>query len=252
VELEDGSTVFAKWAVDDDTAGWLHDEWRIYGFVRSDFLPAVHGFSEDPTLLVLEDLGAWHWPPPWRDDDAQCAVEALRSVHICAAPAGLPRLESFRDFLTGWRLVAEDPAPFLSLGLASEEWLEASLPALLEAEASVDLEGDALLHFDARGDNLCFGDDGRTALVDWNWACVGNGTLDVAILAASIHADGGPAPETLLPDDEGMAALIAGFWASRAGLPPPEGTTGVRELQLHCLRAALPWATRVLGLSTVD
>ncbi len=89
--------------------------------------------------------------------------------------------------------------------------------------------------------------DGRVVLVDWNWACVGNGTLDVAVLAASIDADGGPKAEDLLSDDGGTATILAGFWASKAGLPAPDATH-VRRIQLHCLRSALPWTARVLGL----
>jgi hypothetical protein len=248
VGLADGRSVFAKWAADEDTSKALRAEWRVYREVRGDFMPRVFGYVEDPGLLVIEDLGDLHWPPPWREDEPRRAVEALRRAQRCAAPDGLPKLESFRDFLTGWRNVAEDPAPFLGLGAASEEWLAAALPKLLAAEAAVVLEGDDFLHFDARGDNLCIGDDGRVVFVDWNWACVGNGAFDLAQLAVSIRADGGPEPDRLLDDDGGAAALLAGFYASRAGLPPIPEAPAVRDLQRHCLGAALPWAARVLGL----
>ena len=247
----DDRSVFAKWAEDERTAGFVRAEFPAYELLAADFMPACHLMSGDAAdghpLLVLEDLGSAHWPPPWSVEQARCAVETLRRVHACAPPEGLGTLESYRDELSGWKRVEQDPEPFLGIGLASRGWLDAALPTLLAAEAATPLDGNDLLHFDARGDNLCFTDDGRVVLIDWNWACVGNGALDVAILATSIAADGGPQPEDLLRDDGGTATILAGFWASMAGLPPPD-ETHVRRIQLHCLRSALPWTARVLGL----
>jgi hypothetical protein len=51
-----------------------------------------------------------------------------------------------------------------------------------------------------------------------------------------------------VPDSRGLAALIAGFFASRAGLPPPATAPTVREFQRRQAGIALPWAARELGL----
>jgi hypothetical protein len=43
--------------------------------------------------------------------------------------------------------------------------------------------------------------------------------------------------------------MLAGFWALRVGLPPPEGAApGLRDLQLAQLGVVLPWAVRALDL----
>ncbi len=249
VDLENGRTVFAKWATEERTATYLREEWRVYDALRGDFMPKVYGFVEDLPLLVIEDLGRFHWPPPWTLDQARRAAQTLRRVHASDAPKGVGSLASYRDEFSGWQRVQADPAPFLSLGLASASWLDAAIPALIDAEAALELAGDDLLHFDARGDNLCFADDGRVVLIDWNWACVGNGVMDTASLAVSIHADGGPRPEEVCDDNGPAAAAFAGYWASRAGLPGIEGAPTVRALQRHCLRAAFPWAARLLRLT---
>lgn len=248
VDLEDGRSVFAKWATEERTATYLREEWLVYDALHGDFMPEVYGFVEDPTLLVIEDLGALHWPPPWNLEQARLAARTLRRVHACDAPDGVGSLTSYRDDFSGWQRVQTDPAPFLSLGLASATWLDAALPTLIKAEAELELAGDDLLHFDARGDNMCFADDGRVVLIDWNWACVGNGVMDTASLAVSIHADGGPRPEEVCDDEGPAAAAFAGYWASHAGLPAIKGAPAVRALQLHCLRAAFPWAARLLKL----
>ena len=78
---------------------------------------------------------------------------------------------------------------FWDLDFAQEEWLQHSLPVLIQSENSVLLEGSQLLHLDVRSDNICFIDN-RVVFVDWNWACVGNGMLDVVAWLPSMVAEG--------------------------------------------------------------
>jgi aminoglycoside phosphotransferase (APT) family kinase protein len=148
--------------------------------------------------------------------------------------------------------VERDPAPFLSLGLCSEAWLERVLPFLREAAETAPLAGDGLIHLDVRSDNSCLLQE-RALLVDWNQACLANPQVDLAAWAPSLRAEGGPEPWELLLHQPGLAAWVAGFFASRAGLPPPEtADPSVRALQLVQLEAALPWAGRELGLPALD
>jgi hypothetical protein len=247
--LADGSSAFVKAAVDDETAGWLAAEQRVYAAVAGPFLPRVLASEGGPRpVLVLEDLSGARWPPPWRDGDVARVVEALDAVHATPPPPGTPPLSSLWDLRTGWPAVAADPAPFLALGLADAAWLERALPSLLAAEAAARLdEGGALLHQDVRSDNIAFV-DGRAVLVDWSWACRGNPVLDLAAFLPSLRAEGGPRPEDVLRDEPEAAAAYAGWWASRAGLPPPPDGSRVRDVQRTQLEVALPWACRALGL----
>ena len=80
---------------------------------------------------------------------------------------------------------------------------------------------------------------------------MGNAVLDVAFWLPSLELEGGPKPDAVLPSGPGvaeLAALVAGFFAARAGLPPPSGAPTVRGIQLAQLRPALAWACRALGL----
>ncbi|HEY7833863.1 MAG TPA: phosphotransferase, partial [Ktedonobacterales bacterium] len=232
----------------------LRDEWRVYGQVRAPFLPRVLGWDDgqrtgDPPLLVLEDLSGAFWPPPWTAERVGLVRVALAQVAATPPPPGLPEMEAFREELTGWVRVAADPAPFLALGLCAPAWLAAALPTLLRAEAAVVLAGEGLAHLDVRSDNICFVADGgggeRAVLVDWNWACRGNPRVDVAAWLPSLRAEGGPAPEAVLPGEPELAACMSGFFASRAGLP---GSASLRALQRRQLETALPWASLALGL----
>jgi hypothetical protein len=248
VELEDGRHAFVKVALDDVSAGWLRDEHRVYTGVSAPFLPELLGWQDEAlTLLAIEDLSDAHWPPPWRDGDVEAVLATLEVVATTRPPAGLPQLDEIRERLSGWEDVAADPEPFLSTGLASRDWLRAALPRLREAAAECRLSGDALLHLDVRSDNLCLR-DGRVLLVDWNLACVGNPLLDVVAWLPSLRLEGGPDPWAIVPDSGGLAALLAGFFAGRAGLPPPATAPTVREFQLRQAQVALPWVARELDL----
>jgi hypothetical protein len=248
VELADGGRVFVKLALDDLATGWLRDEHAVYSALDGPFMPGLVGWHDDgPTLLVLEDLSGAHWPPPWREGDVDVVLEALAAVAATPPPAAIRPLEELRDWLDGWAAVAEDPEPFLATGLCSREWLDGALPRLREAFAACELSGEDLLHLDVRSDNLCLA-DGRVVLVDWNQARAGNALLDVVAWLPSLRLEGGPEPWELVSDSGGFAALIAGFFAGRAGLPAPPTAPHVRPFQLAQAEVALPWAARELDL----
>jgi hypothetical protein len=249
-ELADGRTVFVKAGLEDVTSAFLRDEIKVYRAVRQPFMPAVLGADDgDLPLLVLEDLSGCFDVPPWTDAKIAAVLDVIERLRAILSPPELGSAERYRpDWCGRWERIAKDPEPFLSLGLCSREWLEDALPVLSAAADAAPLVGDALVHIDIRSDNLAFR-DGRAKLVDWNWACAGHPQLDLACWLPSLHAEGGPPPEGLMPKGGGrFAALLAGVWGAVAGLPPPPTAPRVRAVQLAQLRVALPWAARELGL----
>jgi hypothetical protein len=177
-------------------------------------------------------------------------MDALDRLHATEPPQDTPRAaDDAREIAGGWEEIAEDPAPFLALGLCSPDWLREHLGALRTAAGDADLGGDAFLHFDVRSDNICLR-DGRAVLVDWNATTVGHPQLDVVGWLPSLHAEGGPAPEEILPQaDPRLVSMISAFFCARAARPPIPTAPRVRSVQLVQGRTALPWAARVLGLS---
>lgn len=257
VQFEDGSSAFAKVGVTPLTASCVRDEQRTYRQLNAPFMPRVLGFmdSERP-LLLLEDLSAARWPPPWAAGDIDSFLRAMRQVAATrplpddfptlASELGATRSEGRAG--SGWGAVARDPQPFLSLGSSSAAWLTNALPRLCQAQYEAVVEGDDLLHNDVRSDNLCFTQDRGMLLIDWNLSSRGNALFDVAFAAPSIQLEGGPAPEELVADDGRMAALMSGYFAARAGLPSIPDAPRVRWIQREQLRVALPWAARALDL----
>jgi Ser/Thr protein kinase RdoA (MazF antagonist) len=231
----------------ESTAGWTRLEHRNYRAITGSFLPDVLGYDDDGDrpVLALEDLSGADWPPPWTADRVAAVLDGLASVHGTRPPTHLMR-RTF-DPQADWRTVAANPGSFLALGLCSTVWLESALPTLTEAAGEAPLAGNALVHLDVRSDNLCFR-DGRAVLVDWNHASIANPELDVAFWLPSLHAEGGPPPEAILPDAPALAAYVAGFFCARAAGDPLPEAPHVRPLQLQQARIALAWAARALDM----
>jgi hypothetical protein len=248
-EFDDGSTAFVKAGAEEITSQFLRDELRFYRSVQAPFLPRLLGYDEaDPPFLALEDLSDSRWPPPW-DAASIAAVRAtLEAVWSTPPPDWLPPIADERERLVGgWAEIEADSQPFLSLGLCTAEWLERALPVLRHAAETAPIEGDTLIHLDVRSDNIALTDRGAV-LVDWNFAHRGNSDFDLAAWLPSLHVEGGPPPDELLPAAGGHAAALAGFWGARAGLPPPPTAPRVRKIQRDQLEVALDWSCRALDL----
>jgi hypothetical protein len=101
-----------------------------------------------------------------------------------------------------------------------------------------------------RSDNICL-TESRAIFVDWNLACLSNPKLDLGFWLPSLAYEGGPEPETILPDAPEIAAWVAGFFAARAGRPEIHDAPRVRLVQRQQLETALPWAVRSLDLPRI-
>jgi len=248
----DGTRAFAKVAAFDYTAEWLRLEHTNYEALSGrSYLPSLLGWDDDgeEPALVLEDLSAASWPPPWTASMPVAVLATLDAVQATPPPAAID--ESFERRIwriaDGWRPLRTDPGGALGLGTFDEVWLRANIDELERAADAAILTGDALLHCDVRSDNLALV-DGRAILVDWNWAARGAPVLDLAAWLPSLHQEGGPPPWTLLPDQGPLASLLAGYFLYNAGKEPIPQAPHVRQLQLDQGVVALSWACRELGL----
>jgi phosphotransferase family enzyme len=251
VAIGDSDSAFVKVATAPITVDMLHREIAVYRSVTASFVPRLIATDDDPDvpILVIEDLSAAIWPPPWTSQLVQHVLTAIEAMHATETTLRLGSLLDARD--EGWPKIAENPALFLSLGLVSDRWLQASLPSLVKAERSCELTGGALTHLDLRSDNLCITREG-VKFIDWTEACRSSPRVDVGFFLPSLGYEGGPLPETILPDAPDLAALISGFFGLRAGLPDIPGSPFVRRVQREQLSTALPWAIRALGLPPAD
>ena len=255
-ELDSGDRVFVKAAPDEHIGGWIQPEISFYRSIDGAVLPGFVGSGEvaadGAPVLVIDDLSQARWPPPWDEEAIVAVCTALDRLHTHPRSAVVPSIEVLHPgFASGWETVAEDPAVLLGTGLCTEPWLTEVLPQFQLAAGRAPLTGDSLCHLDVRSDNLCLmRDDGSARLIDWNQACRANAELDLACWVPSLSAELGRDPDELGFDiDPGLAAVVAGFFAARAGLPPIPKAPRVRDVQLAQLAVALPWAARRCGFA---
>jgi len=244
-----GERAFVKVATTSLTAAYLRGEIAAYEAVRAPFIPRLIGWDEDPAepMLAIEDLSHALWPPPWDGKAVDRVLDAIAAMHATAAALKTFAVRHGDNLRPGWAMVAAAPAAFLSLGMASADWLAGALPALVEAEAACVTAGTALTHWDLRSDNMCLTPQGAM-FIDWSGACLSDPTLDLGTWLPSLAFEGGPLPDDILPGAPEVAAWVSGFFAARAGEPDIPDAPFVRRVQREQLSTALPWVTRALGL----
>jgi hypothetical protein len=246
------TSFFAKIGVTPATSSYLRREIRVYAHLQGEFLPKLIAWDdqEQEPILVIEDLSGYHWPPPWAPRQIDMVLAQIDALHNTPAMID-PYAEVHGNGGGNWHTVEVDPGPFLALGMTTKKWLGAALPLLLENTNECQTEGNSLTHWDLRSDNICIGEK-TVRFVDWNLACLSNPRLDLGFFLPSLAYEGGPEPESILPDAPEVAAWVAGFFAARAGLPIIPDAPYVRRVQRQQLETALPWAVRELGLPPLD
>ncbi|MEM7116757.1 MAG: phosphotransferase [Chloroflexota bacterium] len=240
---------FAKIGSTPLTTSLLRREARAYEAIEGSFMPQFFGWDDDEAapLLVIEDLSTAHWPPPWDRKMVDAVLAQLEVLHNTVA--NVPTLAEIwgEQPDKDWLKVAQDPEPFLGLGLVDGDWLETHLPLLLEMEEKCEEAGTAVTHGDIRSDNLCITASG-VKLIDWPEACLSNPRLDLGFWLPSLAYESDILPETILSNAPEVAARVAGYFAARAGLPVILDAPFVRRVQRQQLNTALPWAIRALNL----
>ena len=193
--------------------------------------------------------GEAYWPPPWRPGDVGEIVATLDELHRQSAPPEVPVADLKAQLCGGWRLVAKEPASFLSLGLCDEVALREMLPSLMKIDEANDLRGRSICHLDLRSDNMCRTVDGWR-FVDWSYASAASPALDFVLWLPSLIAELNHIPSALAEYAEHpFMVSFAGYLAARAGLPEPQGTAGnVRKIQRRQLEAAFPLARAIAGI----
>lgn len=197
-------------------------EARVAAHLPSGFpAPALLGLLDEDgwVALAFEDLDAAHPGLPWSGPDVARVCATLQLAARLGTPAPVPDLpllqEVLRDDFGGFARVRDEPFadvdPFVMSRLGElVESAERGLAALA---------GETLTHVDVRADNLLFGRDGRTWVIDWPWASRGAAWFDAVSFLAS----------TVSPVDRGAASVPAVSAAidevlARHGVDPAVGT----------------------------
>ena len=194
VRTASGTAAFVKacgTALDPATPELLRAEARVLAALPDHAcLPRLLDVHDDGdwVVLLVEDLPGSPPPAPWSGADLRRVGDALHELRPVLDAVHLDGLPAARDsspiFLTRWRGLAD------RLDLVDPWWAEHHDALAVHADRAADLiDGDALVHWDIRADNIVLTAD-RTVLVDWGQARRAAAWMDHALLALDCSMTG--------------------------------------------------------------
>ena len=224
-----------RWWLDDAATGWV--------------------------VLVFDEVDGGHPAQPWRLDELDRVLSGLHDLAMALTPSPLgadlvsTAADAVARQLNGWQRLVRDPSSQL------DDWSRRHLHELaeLEAEAPGAVDGNTLLHFDVRADNVLLSNE-HVWFFDWPHARIGAAWADVVFFAPSVTMQGGPPPEQIIQrsancrgvDEHAITAAIAtiaGYFVYQSRQPPPPGIPTVRAFQAAQGRVACEWLAQRTGWS---
>ena len=252
VAFQSGRSAFVKAASTPQTAALLRNERLALQHAPSHCTPELLAWLDNGDglpILVVENLVDAHWPAShagvnWRAGDLDRVIAAIGDLSKATGPQALAPDTSERA--ARWPPILAAPATVTDLGLCSPGWLDANGEALARAESRLDRTGSAFVHGDMRSDNICLAQD-RVIFVDWSDARRGAAATDLATFLPAANLEGGPAPQTILPDGADWAAAQCAELALRA-VNDTAAPGWLRRVVVRLARINLDWAVAELGL----
>jgi hypothetical protein len=252
VVCEDGRRAFVKavgLSLNPETPGLNRAEVTALALLPDDVpAPKLLGSCDDGdwVALVLEDIQGRRPALPWAGGDVAMMAATLGVLSRTSGHPDLPEFAEKTGLLPAWDNIVAD-SDGIDPGLLDR------LPDMTAAQvlAADVTRGSALVHWDARNDNVLI--RGKQAvLLDWAWACRGAPWLDTLLLALDFEVQGGPDADDFLRRNEvtrevpaahlrSVVACLLGLFADRARRPAPPGLPTIRMWQAHCRDRALRW-----------
>ncbi|MDB5167192.1 MAG: aminoglycoside phosphotransferase [Candidatus Saccharibacteria bacterium] len=228
VTLTDGAKVFVKIAEGDITKKWLRKEIIAYQKLISagyPYIPKLLAHDESYSAMAIEYLDHSNFENVWDTDKLDAILRAQEKLkEYKTLFVGDPdfTLESVVGLDSKWVTILKGDgiehinSKFRKLDVDASFTRDQilSYEAMLEGWEIAD---DTLVHQDIRADN--FGYDPITKqgkLVDWNWLCVGDASLDRTPLFVNMYISGFD-PYVYHPEkyDPKMLAYLVSFWLER-------------------------------------
>jgi hypothetical protein len=191
--LADGQTIFVKAA--SSQTKWLVEAYALEATNLELLPPAVRAprirrrldltdGETDWLVLIFEDVPGHPPTRPWKREEADRVLAAVRAQSIALTPAP-PRRPPWRPF------IFPDPP-----GLFEQVNAQGFLPDIasrlqeLGMLAVEGVRGDTLIHSDLRDDNVILADTGVIWVCDWNWPTHGPIWVDTLTVTISMVGDG--------------------------------------------------------------
>jgi len=206
ITMPDGTRVFVKMGVDDNTKKWIQREINMYELLQAykfPFIPKLLTHNDEHTAIALEVLASdegWDWTSTWntsRLDKTLGAVDMPVSIDPTEADKrvlGRSMLGADND---GWKSLVRSEAKqkilLAKLHTARHNELADTLdiPAMAKQSMQYVFKDDTIVHYDVRADNCAWHSKFNTVkLIDWNLAQLGDRRIDISGMLVDVHCAG--------------------------------------------------------------
>lgn len=256
IRLADSTQVFVKIATSDQTAKWLAKEIKAYTILNDAqyaYIPKLLSVRPDNQAMAIEFLAQASFADEWDEDKltAVCQAQDALKEHIDLFRSDEDfKPDSVIDLSVDWSSLTTPASIELINTRLPQLGAQVSVTSEQLAALSKELEGwqlhqDTLVHQDIRADNFGYDIQTKTGkLVDWNWLCIGDESLDRTPLFINMLGLGFD-PYVLHPEkyDRQVIIFIMGYWLGvilSRDAEMGEQNTKLRRLQARnvqiCLR----------------
>lgn len=228
VTINGGKKVFVKTAGAEITKKWLSKEIKVYQKLNElgyPFIPKLLSVDKNQDAMAIEYLEGASFENSWDKDKlaaitkAQDELTKYKSYFVDDPDF---TLESVVGLDSKWPSILANGA----IETINEKFVKLGIELSLTKDMVIKFEqmnenwkiaDDTLVHQDIRADN--FGYDpstGEGKLIDWNWLCVGDQSLDRTPLFVNMYLSGFD-PYVLNPEffDARVLAYLVSFWLER-------------------------------------
>lgn len=242
VTLQDGSLVFVKCAMDENSARWARKEIKAYKLLQDagyDYIPRLMAVNTEGTSFAIQALIGYDFSPAWGVDKfhaimrARKDLKALRYLFEGDPEFSMRKVVGVQN---RWPALRSEPILFRANELLMASQGVSVSPDMVERCNQVmqawQAHPDTLVHDDLRADNFAYDPQTKTGrLIDWSWLCVGDDTLDVTALCVSATQTGFDV-YGMYPDMFSEQAVVStlGYWLEILGASDGQ-LTDVRKSQ---------------------
>lgn len=224
-DLSDSQKVFVKIATDELTKKWIKKEIKAYELLNQAgyrFIPTLLSRNDDRTAMAIELLEDVNFDNHWDKDKLEAVVLAQEELKQYAdifkddppfKPGDVRTLDNKWPYILEGNNLDTINTKLKKLG-GTSAFTKEQVETLSRLHKDWALREDTLVHMDIRADN--FGYDPKTKLgklIDWNWICLGDPSLDTTPLFISMIKAGFD-PYRYHPEkyDRAMIAYVLSYW----------------------------------------
>jgi hypothetical protein len=256
VTLTDGTKVFVKVGIDEETRRWAQKEIAVYMFLQKHnypYIPKLLTHNNDQTGFALEALNSkegWDWTETWDELRLQAtlgAMDILATILPSDEEKKLFGAKGITRDTDGWHTlqtsIGKQAILQDKLRTNGHEDLigKIDIPVMAKQSAEYVFQDNAVVHQDVRADNAAWSASQQTVrLIDWNWTQIGDRDIDINAMLVHVHRSGlGVLEHHAAYLDANALEWLAGFWLNASTNPLRANSTRNKHLRDYQLESGI-------------